>query len=107
MSKTEIITKVYNDPSGFGSLKNTLSDAREIDKTITIEDVKKWFDSNVEQKKQLPGSNSFIPNGNKYEYQIDLFFIKHLQDQQYEIGMMCIDASVNIVQLFQLNQKRE
>ncbi|MFM7979557.1 MAG: hypothetical protein ACKPKO_09600, partial [Candidatus Fonsibacter sp.] len=57
----------------FGSLKNTLSDAREIDKTITIDDVKKWFDNNVEQKKQLLGSNSFIPNGNICAYQLDLF----------------------------------
>ena len=56
-------------------LKNTLADAREIDKTINIDNVKKWFDSNVEQKKQLLGSNSFIPNGNKYEYQIDLFLL--------------------------------
>ena len=27
----------------------------------------------------------------KYEYQIDLFFITHLKNQQYEAGMLCID----------------
>ncbi|MFM7990448.1 MAG: hypothetical protein ACKPKO_65135 [Candidatus Fonsibacter sp.] len=53
MSNKEIIRKVYNHPFGFGSLKNTLAVAREIDKTINIDDVKTWFDNNVEQKKQF------------------------------------------------------
>ena len=39
----EIISKIYNEPSGFGSLKTTLEDARKIDKSITHEDVKKVF----------------------------------------------------------------
>ena len=40
MSKNEIISKIYNDPSGFGSVKKTLDEAKQIDKTITIDDVK-------------------------------------------------------------------
>ena len=39
----ESISKIYNEPSGFGSLKTTLEDARKIDKSITNEDVKKFF----------------------------------------------------------------
>ena len=51
----ESISKIYNEPSGFGSLKTTLEDARKIDKSIPNEDVKKMFRENVEQKKQLNG----------------------------------------------------
>ena len=39
MSKDEVIKKVYYDPSGFGSRKNTLESARKRDKTITKDDV--------------------------------------------------------------------
>ena len=41
MSKNEIISKIYNDPSGFSSMKTTLGDAKKVDRTITIDDVKK------------------------------------------------------------------
>ena len=42
MDKTSIIEKVYFDPAGFGSISETLKDAKKYDKTITYEDVKKW-----------------------------------------------------------------
>ena len=44
-------------------------------KTITVNDVKKWFEKNVEKKKQLSGYNSFVAPYAKYEYEIDLFFM--------------------------------
>ena len=65
--------KVYFDPSGYGSIRNTLSDAKQIDSTIKLDDVTELFAQYVEQKKQLHGTNSFVANGAKYEYQIDLF----------------------------------
>ena len=36
--KNSIISKVYNDKSGFGSIKTTLDDVRKIDKSININD---------------------------------------------------------------------
>ena len=42
-SKSEIISKKYNDPSGFGSKQKTLDEAKQIDKTITIDDVKSYI----------------------------------------------------------------
>ena len=33
--KAEIISKIYNDLSGFGSIQQTFAEARKIDKTIT------------------------------------------------------------------------
>ena len=74
MSKDEVIKKVYYDPSGFGSRKNTLETARKRDKTITKEDVDNFMLKNTDQKKQLRGYNSFIAPYPKYEYQLDLFF---------------------------------
>ena len=48
--------------------------------------------NDTKQKNQLHGSNSFIPNGgHKYEYQIDLFGIKHLENTYYEQVMIFID----------------
>ena len=45
-----IISKIYFDRSGHGSIKKTLDDARKIDKSIIINDVKEFFNNNVEKK---------------------------------------------------------
>ena len=52
MSKNDVISKIYYEPSGYGSLKTTLDDSRKINKSITIDDVKQFFKENVEQKKE-------------------------------------------------------
>ena len=52
MDKNKVIEKVYYDPLGFGSIKNTLKDARKIDSTITLQDVIKWKENNIERKAQ-------------------------------------------------------
>ena len=74
MDKDKIISQVYNDPLGFGSNKHTLKDARKNDPSITLQDVIKWEDTNIERTTQLKGYNSYIPTGPNYEYQLDLFF---------------------------------
>ena len=53
MDKDKIIAQVYNDPLGFGSNHNTLKDARKIDPTITLQDITKWKNSNIERTTQL------------------------------------------------------
>ena len=90
-SKDEIISKVYFDPAGHSSMNNTLKDAREIDKSIKLDDIKEWFKNNVTQKSGYKGQNSFVAPEPYYEYQIDLLFIKYLEKQNYTIGMLCID----------------
>ena len=96
MSKADIIEKVYFDPSGFGSKKITLEDARKKDKSITMADIDEFFRKNVEQKKQLKGFNSFVAPKHGYEYQVDLFFIgkkrdEDLENQKFKLGMVMID----------------
>ena len=39
MDKNKVIEQVYNDPLGFGSIKNTLKDVRKIDSAIALQDV--------------------------------------------------------------------
>ena len=72
----DIIHAVYFDRAGFGSQKQTLKDAREKDKTITMADAQNFFRENVEQKKQIRGTNTFIAPEPFYEFQMDLFCYK-------------------------------
>ena len=74
MSKQEIISNIYYDKRGFGSKQRTLKEAKEKDKTITMEDIEDFFRKNVEQKKQLRGFNSLISPHPYFEFQIDLFY---------------------------------
>jgi len=60
MNKDDIIEKVYFDPAGYGSIRETLKDAVKYDNTITYDDVKKWQESKIETKRQLKSFNSFI-----------------------------------------------
>ena len=53
--KDETIAKIYYDPAGYGSNQATLKDAKEIDKSITIEDIKEWKLHHLERKTQLKG----------------------------------------------------
>ena len=90
--KNSIINDIYFDRAGFGSKKQTLKDAREKDKTITMADVDKLFRENVEQKKQIRGRNSFIAPEPFYEFQLDLFFINDLENQKFRVGTIMIDV---------------
>jgi hypothetical protein len=74
--KDSVIDKIYHDKAGFGSMKTTLDDARKIDKTITSDDKKHWFQKNVERKTHLKGYNSFVASEPRDEYQIDIMFLR-------------------------------
>ena len=75
MTKDEILSFIYLDKSGYGSVAETYKEARKKDKTITMQDVKDFISKHQEQKKQLRGYNSFIAQEPKQEYQVDLFFL--------------------------------
>jgi hypothetical protein len=89
MDKNNIINNVYHDQSGYGSIQKTYEEAREKDNSITLKNVRDWFAQNVERKKQLKGYNSFINDGAREEYQVDLAFFK-VKDK-IEIGLVMID----------------
>ena len=52
-NQQEIISNVYYDRAGYGSRSRTLREAREKDKSITIDDVNEFFKKNVEAKRNL------------------------------------------------------
>ena len=107
MNKNEIISKIYNDPAGFSSIKTTFDDAKKQDKSITIDDVKLWFNKNVEKKNQLKGMNSFVAPHPYYEYQLDLFFINDMENQKFKIGMVMIDIFTKFASIVPIASKSE
>ena len=93
-NKDDVISRIYYDRSGYGSIQTTYQDAKQKDKTITMQNVRDWFSKNVERKKQPSGYNSFIAPHSAYEYEIDLFFItkNDLPNQKFRIGLVMIDV---------------
>ena len=89
--KDETIAKIYYDPAGYGSNIATLKEAKEIDKTITLEDIKEWKAKNLERKTQLKGYNSFVASRPYQEYQMDLMFFSDLKDPDYAQGLLMIN----------------
>ena len=68
-SKDEIIEKAYKEL--FGSLADTTKEAKKFDQSITLADVKTWFNNTFAWKtKQL--QNSYIANHAYEEYHMDL-----------------------------------
>ena len=106
-TKTDVLKKIYFDKAGFGSMKTTYQDAKAKDKSITVNDVKKFFDEYVEQKKQQRGYNTFISPRHTYEYQVDLFFINDLLNQKYKVGLLMIDAFSKYMTVIPIKTKGE
>jgi len=106
-SKDDIISKIYFDEAGYCCIKTTLEDARKKDKTITYNDVKKWYENNIERKKQLKGFNSYVANEPKFEYQMDLFFIskKEFPNESYIGGVLCIDIFTKFITIIPIKKK--
>ena len=69
-----LLKKLYYDPSGFQSQQRLYQEAKQIDKTIKINEVKEWYEKNVNKTRYYGGKKSFVAPHPNYEYQIDLFF---------------------------------
>ena len=70
-SKHDIIKRIYL--KDFGNLQEIFKDAKQINSTITYDDVKQWKAANVERTTNLRGYNSYIAPEPLYEFQIDGF----------------------------------
>ena len=68
--KEDIIEKAYKE--FFGSIADTFKEVRKLDKSITLADVKTWFNNRFARKTK-PLQNSYIANHAYEEYQMDLF----------------------------------
>jgi hypothetical protein len=101
--KDDIIENIYNE--FYGSIQNTLKDARKIDPKIKYEDVKEWYEKNLTKKKNLKGYNSYIADYPYQEYQMDLFFINDAEKQDFNIGLLMIDIFTKFISVIPLKTK--
>jgi hypothetical protein len=90
-SKEKIISSVYYDPAGYGSIATTYRDSKKRNKDINLEDVKLWYKLNIQQKTNYKKYNSWIADKVYQEYQADLFFING-DDLEYKVGLIVVDA---------------
>jgi len=106
-SKDDVIHDIYYDKAGFNSVLQTYKEAKQKDKTITLENVKDWFKKNVEQKQQVKGYNTYIVPYANYEYQMDLFFITDLPNQRFNVGVIMIDTFSKYMVIVPIKSKSE
>jgi hypothetical protein len=104
VDKDKIISSVYYD--FYGSIKDTFNEAKKKDPSIKYDDVKEWFSKNCVRKTNVKGFNSFIAQEPYQEYQIDLFFINDLDDQEYKIGLLIIDIFTKYITVVPLKTKQ-
>ena len=90
--KDKVISRMYYDLGGHGSVKKTYDQAHKKNKTITEADVKDWYYKTIPRKNDLPGYNSFIASQPKEEYQVDLLFFFDLKDPVYKGGLLMVDT---------------
>ena len=90
-----------------GADRGPLKEAREKDKSITLDDVNEFFKKNVEAKRKPVGQNSFVAPHSAYEYQMDLFFINDLEDQKFKVGMIMIDVFDKFMHVVATKGKKE
>ena len=103
--KIKIIEKVYYDPAGFGSISETLKDAKKYDKSITYEDVKKWKASQAFGQKARPrGMNSFIAHEPLEEYQMDLLFFAD-EPTAVKNAILMVDIFSKYTQIYPIKTK--
>ena len=103
--KDETIKYIYN--IFYGSMVDTYKDARKKDKSITYQDVKRWFEKNIPKLNNLSGYNSFVASDPFEEYQLDLFFINYFKDQRITIGLLVIDIFTKYMTVVPLASKTE
>jgi hypothetical protein len=87
-------------------MKDTFNEAKKKEPTIKYEDVKDWFEKSFVRKKNLSGYNSFIANEPYEEFQLDLFFINDVENQNYKIGLLMIDIFSKYMTVIPLKTKQ-
>ena len=92
MDNDAIISRVYHDRGGYGSMKKTYAEAHLTNRFITEADVKDWFYRNTQRKKDLPGYNSFITSEPREENQMDLMLFADMRDRVFEGGLLMVDT---------------
>ena len=48
-----LVEKIYYDPAGYGTVQETYKEAKKLDSTIKVSDVKDWYERNIDRKNNL------------------------------------------------------
>ena len=106
-TQEEIISNIYHDvENGYGSIKNTFEQAKRIDPSITLEDVRKWMSKHPnKQRRPYKYSNSYTAPFPRFEYQIDIMDMVELQKSptqpRYALVVIDIFSKLgDVVQMF-------
>ena len=98
--------KQYYDPAGYGSIVETLKDAKKYDKSITYDDVKKWKSSQAFGQKAKPrGMNSFIADAPREEYQMDFLFFAD-EPGAVKNALLMVDIFSKYTQMYPVRSKQ-
>ena len=81
-----LIKEIYYDPAGYGTVQETYKEVKKLDSTITINNVRDWYERNIDRKKQLRGFNSYISKGPLDEFEVDLFDVRYLKEMAHAYG---------------------
>ena len=71
-------------------------------RNIIQEDVKSWFESNVQRKTQLRGFNSYIPVEPRNACEADPFHMTDFENQKYAGELLVMDGftkSISVIPL--------
>ena len=104
--KDAVLKKVFYDvTSGFGSIADTLRQAKLQDASITRVDVKRYLDKQeIRQSKKPKRYNSFIPSGRLEQIQIDLADFGKAQSE-FRYGLVAVDIFTKHLEVIPLNGK--
>ena len=98
---------MHCSPSGDASVKQTYDDAKKKDKSIKMEDVKRWFSEHIAPSREPRGQNNWIADYPRHEYQSDLFFFwfRGSEEIEFKIWLILIDAFTKEITTFILKNK--
>ena len=107
-AKINAIAKAWNDDAGFGSIAQTVREAKKIEPSVTADDFKEWkAKQDVGQKAKMRGMNSFIANKPKEEYQMDLFFMSDQDlEKKFTIALLMVDIFTKWTQVVMVPGKK-
>ena len=97
--------KIYYDPGGYGSMQDTFKEVKKVDSSIKFSDVKDWFERSVERKKNLRGFNSYVSLGPRDEFEVDLFDVNYLGQDEFRYGLIAIDNFTKVMWVIPIKDK--
>ena len=106
-AKIKAIERAWNDDAGYGSIAQTVREAKKIEPSVTADDFKEWkAKQDVGQKAKMRGMNSFIANKPKEEYQMDLFFMSDQDlERKFTIALLMVDIFTKWTQVVMVPSK--